>query len=215
MASFAAAPRTCDFTYTTCYCEENVYLLCQQLSQSGMAASDASDLFVVFISNAGRKVPIWRQKAGSSENDGIIIWDYHVICIQIFTEKGYEAIVWDLDTTLQFPQTFSLYMKEAFRPWLDLHPMYQRLYRVVAGPLFLKYFASDRRHMRTPEGLWRMPPPPYDCICGEDGIAHNLEDYITMPENTVIWDETLTKESLSHQQLGAVLRDTSLQKLFS
>lgn len=31
--------------------EENVYLLCKKLREDGIAKSDGSDLFVVFISN--------------------------------------------------------------------------------------------------------------------------------------------------------------------
>ena len=39
-----------------CGSEENVYMLCKKLSELGLAAPDASDLFVVFISNPIRQV---------------------------------------------------------------------------------------------------------------------------------------------------------------
>lgn len=39
-----------------CGSEENVYMLCKKLSEVGLAATDASDLFVVFISNPNRQV---------------------------------------------------------------------------------------------------------------------------------------------------------------
>jgi hypothetical protein len=45
-----------DYIYTACYCEENVYMLCKRLCQLGLAMPDASDLFVVFISNSNCKV---------------------------------------------------------------------------------------------------------------------------------------------------------------
>lgn len=44
-----------------------------------------------------------------------------------------------------------------------------RMYRVVGAQQFLTHFSSDRRHMRTPEGLWQAPPPPGPCIRGACG----------------------------------------------
>ena len=41
------------FAYTPCYCEENCYLLVQQLSVLGC---DLNNLFVVFISNSAKQV---------------------------------------------------------------------------------------------------------------------------------------------------------------
>lgn len=175
------------FTCTACFCEENIFLLCKQLSQCGIANSDASDLFVVFISNSNKKT---------------------------FSTKGLEPVIWDLDTTLQFPVSLSKYVKEAFQPWLGLDPSFQRLYRVVAAPLFLKYFSSDRRHMRTLEGLWKMPPPSYDCITGEDGTVHNLEDYVTMSEESVLINK-LSRKDIVGQRLGALVRETSLEGFFN
>lgn len=63
--------------------EENVYMLCNELIRTGVADPAGTDLYVVFISNEEKKVPLWHQKAGHS-NDGFICWDYHVICIQCF-----------------------------------------------------------------------------------------------------------------------------------
>jgi hypothetical protein len=61
--------------YQNCYCEENSILLCEQLvSDNGW---DPDQLFVVFISNPLKQVPIWYQGASRTE-DGLVIWDYHV-----------------------------------------------------------------------------------------------------------------------------------------
>lgn len=65
------------------YSEENVYMLCNELIRTGVADPAGTDLYVVFISNEEKKVPLWHQKAGHSD-DGFICWDYHVICIQCF-----------------------------------------------------------------------------------------------------------------------------------
>ncbi|KAI5067228.1 hypothetical protein GOP47_0017756 [Adiantum capillus-veneris] len=213
VSSTAPTPRAADLSYTACYCEENVYMLCKKLAQSGIAACDASDLLVVFISNTNKQIPIWCQKAGSSTEGGLVIWDYHVILIQ--SKNGAEAIVWDLDATLQFPETFSHYVTMAFRPSFSLSPDFQRLYRVVAGGPFLKYFASDRRHMKTAEGLWKRPPPPYDCICADDGVVHNLEDYLDMSKVIVERKGTSYEELICLERFGAVLNEGSLQDFFA
>lgn len=42
-----------------------------------------------------------------------------------------------------------------------------RLYRIVAAPVFLRSFASDRRHMKRSDGTWIALPPQYDCLVGE------------------------------------------------
>ncbi|KAM3410215.1 hypothetical protein ACQJBY_002435 [Aegilops geniculata] len=69
------------FTHTPYYCEENVYLLCKELIKAGLADPAGNDLYAVFISNEEKKIPLWYQKA-SRTNDGFVLWDYHVICIQ-------------------------------------------------------------------------------------------------------------------------------------
>lgn len=57
-------------TYTACYCEENVYLLITQLREAG---ARLGDLFVVFVSNPSKQVPLWRQRAGGPH--GLVVWD--------------------------------------------------------------------------------------------------------------------------------------------
>lgn len=43
---------------------------------------------------------------------------------------------------------------------------FSRFFRVVHAPVFLHFFASDRRHMKDPGGSWLSPPPAYDPIVG-------------------------------------------------
>ncbi|KAH9315433.1 hypothetical protein KI387_024060, partial [Taxus chinensis] len=145
--------------------EENVYMLCKSLCSMGFAAPQGSDLFVVFISNENRQVPLWHQKA--SKIEGLVIWDYHVICVQKSTEKDAQVRVWDLDTMLPFPVQLHQYVTEAIRPSLPSFLKFHRIFRVIHGPIFLRCFASDRRHMRNSEGKWIAPPPPYNCITAE------------------------------------------------
>lgn len=39
--------------------EENVYFLCKKLSEEGIAESDGSDLYVVFISNEKKQASLF------------------------------------------------------------------------------------------------------------------------------------------------------------
>jgi hypothetical protein len=63
-----------DCTYTSCYCEENVYMLLRRLQEQ---QQPGSTLFTLLISNPQETVPFWYQKA-STHPDGFVIWDYHV-----------------------------------------------------------------------------------------------------------------------------------------
>ncbi|KAL6619315.1 hypothetical protein ACP70R_034454 [Stipagrostis hirtigluma subsp. patula] len=103
------------FIHTPCYCEENVYLLCKELIRIGVAEPAGTDLYVVFISNEEKKVPLWHQKASYSD-DGFILWDYHVICIQSRRNKEVLDLVWDMDSDLPFPSPFLHYVSDAIRP---------------------------------------------------------------------------------------------------
>lgn len=42
-----------------------------------------------------------------------------------------------------------------------------RVFRIVHAPIFLKSFASDRRHMKDPSGSWTATPPSYEVITAE------------------------------------------------
>nr|CAB3465381.1 unnamed protein product [Digitaria exilis] len=191
------------FTHTPCYCEENIYMLCKELIRIGVADPMGTDLYVVFISNEERKVPLWHQKASNSD-DGFICWDYHVICIQVkinFTgvmrNKGEVLdLVWDLDSDLPFPCPFS------------------QLFRMVHTPLFLQSFASDRSHMKDPAGNWIQLPPKYDPIVAADGTTNNLKDYIAMSKEDVVDLESMVNDVYSNKH-GVVVNETILPRFFS
>ncbi|KAK4481701.1 hypothetical protein RD792_012609 [Penstemon davidsonii] len=174
------------FLHTPHYCEENVYMLCKNLSEDGIAKSDSSDLFVVFISNEKKQassfrfISIWGFLA-----DGVILWDYHVICVQNFK-----------------------YGKGLFRDF--------RVFRIVHAPIFLRNFASDRRHMKDSDGNWNSPPPSYDVIVAQDGTVHNLNEYMEMSSADVV--KTIgadTVETVLAQKLGVLVSETQLEELFS
>jgi hypothetical protein len=90
-----------------------------------------------------------------------------------------------------------------------------RLYRVVAVPMYLQYFASDRRHMKGEDGDWRATPPLYDCIVGEDGAIHNLEEYIRMKDEQVLGDSKEALMQVTNRKFGVLLSEDGLQHLFA
>ncbi|AEC10029.1 Protein N-terminal glutamine amidohydrolase alpha beta roll [Arabidopsis thaliana x Arabidopsis arenosa] len=203
------------FQHTPYYCEENVYLLCKTLCENGVAEATCSDLFVVFISNEKKQVPLWHQKA-STRADGVVLWDYHVICVQRKKESDSEPLVWDLDSTLPFPSPLASYVTETIQPSFQLFAEYQRFFRIVHAPLFFKHFASDRRHMKEPDGSWTAQPPPYEPIVAQDGILHNLSEYIAMSgADTLSSLDPETVTAAISQKLGVVVSHTQLQDLFT
>ncbi|XP_051150504.1 protein N-terminal glutamine amidohydrolase [Andrographis paniculata] len=203
------------FQHTPYYCEENVYLLCKKLAEDGIAKSDASDLYVVFISNEKKQIPLWYQKA-SHRADGVILWDYHVICVQKRKESNLPHLVWDLDSSLPFPSPLSKYVAETFRPSFQLFSEFQRVFRIVHAPIFLPAFASDRRHMKDSAGDWVSPPPPYDAIVAQDGTVHNLNEYLEMSSVDVLKSVGADAvDAVSSQKLGVLLNDSQLEELFS
>lgn len=46
-----------------------------------------------------------------------------------------------------------------------------RMYRLVPAASLLQHFASDRSHMRRPDGSWCAEPPPYPCITAAAAAA--------------------------------------------
>ncbi|KAL5708310.1 protein N-terminal glutamine amidohydrolase [Ranunculus cassubicifolius] len=202
-----------DFIYTPCYCEENVYMLCKRLITIGVSNKDESDLFVVFISNDHKQVPLWYQRAGKRA-DGLTIWDYHVICIQRVKEGQVPFQVWDLDSTLPFPSSLAQYVSKAIQPSFHVYPEYQRFFRVVHAPIFLRNFASDRRHMKDSAGNWISQPPSYEPIVAEDGTVHNLDKYMEISSADATSSDDLTQRVLS-ESFGVVIGEEKLEDMFS
>ncbi|XP_034535302.1 protein N-terminal glutamine amidohydrolase [Notolabrus celidotus] len=159
--------------YTSCYCEENVWKLCEFVRME--RTTPLEDLFVVFISNENRQVPLWKQKSG--RGDQPVVWDYHVVLLQVSLKSG--SLVHDLDSQLSFPCSLELYADQALHSDRHLNPAYHRCLRVVPAHSYLLNFASDRSHMKNSDGSWRMPPPPYPPLRSAESQM-NLDHFISM-----------------------------------
>ncbi|KAE8098776.1 hypothetical protein FH972_016812 [Carpinus fangiana] len=204
-----------EFHHTPFYCEENVYFLCKKLCTSGIADASGSDLFVVFISNEKKQIPLWHQKA-SKRADGVVLWDYHVICIQKRREGDTPHLVWDLDSSLPFPSPLTSYVSETIRPSFEVFFEYQRFFRIVHAPIFLRSFASDRRHMKDSAGNWIAEPPAYEPIIAEDGAVHNLNEYIEICAADVMTNAGSDSINAAFtQKLGVLANEGQLEEFFS
>ncbi|XP_013775049.1 protein N-terminal glutamine amidohydrolase-like [Limulus polyphemus] len=171
-------PEAHECIYTPCYCEENVWKLCE------FVAKEQPELikycYVVFISNENQRVPLWNQRAGNADN--LTVWDYHVILIHTPPDQG-PALVYDLDSTLPFPVDFTKYGCQTLKSDFLLKPEFHRKFRVIPGEIFLNKFTSDRSRMRNPDGTWIKKPPPYSCIQTSES-TNNLEEFISMKAGT-------------------------------
>lgn len=174
--------------YTPCYCEENVWHLCKH-AQQNFPAEDLNHCFVIFISNTGKMIPLWCQRASKDKSHGLVVWDYHVIFV-IQQENG--SVVYDLDTTLSFPCTVDVYAMMALQEDHNLNSQYHRMFRVISALQFLETFASDRSHMKNENGEWLKPPPNYPRIKTLTSI-NNLPEFINM-EPSIGYGVVLTLE---------------------
>lgn len=156
--------------YAASYCEENVWHL---LADPALAALEQAH--AVFISNAQRCVPVWCQRAALHASQPVM-WDYHVVA---WGQWGGRGVVLDLDSTLPFPSADTDWLAAAFPQVETLPPEYLPAFRLVDAATFHSHFASDRSHMRGPDGSFTAPPPPAPSIA----TAHtrmNLWDYVNM-----------------------------------
>ncbi|XP_024107387.1 protein N-terminal glutamine amidohydrolase isoform X2 [Pongo abelii] len=168
-----ASPPRDACVYSSCYCEENIWKLCEYIKNHDQYPLE--ECYAVFISNERKMIPIWKQQA--RPGDGPVIWDYHVVLLHV--SSGGQSFIYDLDTVLPFPCLFDTYVEDAFKSDDDIHPQFRRKFRVIRADSYLKNFASDRSHMKDSSGNWREPPPPYPCIETGDSKM-NLNDFISM-----------------------------------
>ncbi|CAD5116664.1 unnamed protein product [Dimorphilus gyrociliatus] len=164
-----------DCIYTPCFCEENVWNICDYLRRKFSALFHKC--VVVFISNENNSVPIWKQKANHS---GLVIWDYHVLVVILF---GNEYYVYDLDSLLDFPSTLKEYFEKAIGSEKSIKADYRRKFRVISAKCYLEHFASDRTHMLKEDGTYFSPPPKYPCISTPHS-KNNLDIYRSMKNDS-------------------------------
>lgn len=172
----ADAPLYCPF-----YCEENVWQLCAH-----PRVADA-ERWVLFVSNAIRKVAMWGQRAAAAK-DLPIAWDYHVVLLfrapaEPTTGQGPGPWqIWDLDAREPDPRAAADWLARSFAHIGLLPPKYTPRFRMVSCADYRRHLRSDRRHMLRPDGLPRRAPPSWPAILGEptaeNDDGNNLDRFI-------------------------------------
>ncbi|KAH7340977.1 N-terminal glutamine amidase-domain-containing protein [Rhizoctonia solani] len=188
--------------YTSCYCEENVYLACQALIE--VDAPSLENIYAVFLSNPTKTILIWGQKAAQHKMDiGCpVVWDYHVIMVLVAAANENEpdqtvadrTYIVDFDSMLGTLVSWKDYTSRTFQSHLFecgiFDPTLQSMFRVIPASQYIDQFASDRSHMMklNAEGImqYAMLPPSYDVIVGPGagarGVTNNLMDeFVRMP----------------------------------
>ncbi|KAL9653194.1 hypothetical protein ABK040_009500 [Willaertia magna] len=174
--------------YTHCYCEENIYKLCEGLSQKEETNKELDNCYVVFISSLEERVPMWFQ----SDDNQLVVWDYHVIFIHKPSNNdeynNSKSMVYDFDIRLDFPIDFPTYFFKAFMtsfllegPPKNLISLLEKVqFRIIPAKEYLTTFSSDRSHMLGDDGKYLSPPPIYKCICGNKNTKMNLDEFRKM-----------------------------------
>jgi hypothetical protein len=142
--------------YQSCYCEENVWRLLARIELI------ACHSWAVIVSSQSGHFVALRQRAGRPV-DGFVCWDYHVF--SVVDDPGGGRLALDLDSDLPFPSPLERYLDESF-PSMVSTPL-QPQFRLVEGTEYLAGLASDRSHMRRPDGSYTAPPPPWPAPRGE------------------------------------------------
>ncbi|XP_057329340.1 protein N-terminal glutamine amidohydrolase isoform X1 [Microplitis mediator] len=201
-------PKAADCVYTSCYCEENVWKLCQDIATNH--ASELPHCYVVFISNNNRSVPLWRQREGKGD-DKVIVWDYHAILIYAPDDR---AVVYDLESALPFPTFFWKYANETFRSDEVLRVEYHTRFRLVPATLFVQNFASNRHHMKREDGTWIKTPPNYPPI-STSTCQDNLDKFINMDPETGLGTVMNLKQLVNQFYRPSVKQTSSPASKFS
>jgi hypothetical protein len=158
--------------YQAFYCEENVWRL--------LARKELGDrrAWAVIVSSQSGHVVALRQKAGWRA-DGFVCWDYHVFAVVDDADGTRFAL--DLDSNLPFPCPLGHYLDESF-PQLPSVPQ-QPQFRLIEGAEYLASLASDRSHMRSSDGNYTAPPPPWPAPGG--GQISTLMSWIDVSSKSV------------------------------
>lgn len=145
--------------YTKCFCEENIWHLCQHADLVEFPK------YVLFISNVIKQCPFWFQKTAPAQE--FICWDYHVVLA--VNMEGWQ--IFDLDTTLSFPIDLKEYISSTFKGKTGIHPGYFPNFKIIGAERYVREFYSDRKHMKDEVGKWLSPAPDWPLILGNKQLS--------------------------------------------
>jgi hypothetical protein len=156
------------YPYQAFYCEENIWKTCR------LDPFEVDRVDVVIISNDMDAAPLWNQRAAPSPLQPVF-WDYHVVVI----EHLEVPVVWDLDTRLETPSPFDRWWEGTFAALDRLPERLEPVFRLLTRQEYFEVFSSDRSHMRSEEGGYKKPPPPWEPIY-DPATGHTLDRLVDL-----------------------------------
>lgn len=156
-------PQREHYAYHARYCEENIWLLCQQ--------TEFLSSHVIVIAAQADCFPMLCQRAADSPEQPLL-WDYHVVLLWHTTNLSYLV---DFDTKLAFCTPLKDYVQQSFLDENWLNPEFVPLFRVLPAQDYVRSLRSDRRHMKT-ETAWLAPPPSWSVISEGQSNLHQFTD---------------------------------------
>lgn len=148
------------------YCEENAWHEAKRVVEAG----EPGPIEVVFISNPARQCALWAQRAAPKPGEPVV-WDYHVV-----VRVGGDIL--DPDCTAGARLPAAAWLAASFPHGEEIFSRYLPRFRRYPAGQFLMVFASDRRHMRRPDGTHLKPPPAWPPIVARDGSVHTLPAFL-------------------------------------
>lgn len=172
--------------YTPLFCEENIWQLARRLLAEG---TPPDDLWVLFFSNPDKQLVMLKQQR--SGEYGYVVWDYHVVLQAA-------DMIYDFDTTLQFPVNANDYLQQSFPNQRTLRERYRGWVRRIPARTFLTRFYSDRSHMHGVVNESEFPAWPPMIPSDDDAIA--LSDYWDMQKEMDDGSEVVSVAALVQRQ---------------
>lgn len=167
------------YLYQSCYCEENIWHLCQRPE---FLNSD-----VIIMASRGGFFPILHQR-GAETPQTPLLWDYHVVLL--WRDERGDHYVLDFDTSMSFCTPAEWYFRQALLDERLLVPEFIPLFRVMPAGEYAASLLSDRRHMKTKDG-WLAEPPKWPPI---SKTRSNLKKFTDMSDHE--YGDVLTSTQL-------------------
>ena len=159
--------------YQSHFCEENAWWLAADAALAALRRT------VVVITNPGRSVAMWQQRAAAKDP---VIWDYHVVVVvEALDERGSTAgpMVLDHDCRAGAVLPLDEWLMASFP--VEVAPQYAPRFRLVAAADYVARLASDRRHMRNKDGEPVQPFPSWPAI--GDGKPNTLDTVLDLGDH--------------------------------
>lgn len=150
--------------YQPFWCEENCWHLAAD------PAIGEGERLVLILSGSSGNVACWAQRA--AEPGEVVLWDYHVVLAVLSADHW---LVWDQDTRLGCPLPAEAWLTGTFPLPEHVPARFSPRFLVLPAADYRRDLHSDRSHMRTADGGWQHPPPPWPLI-GGGGVT--LADYL-------------------------------------